>query len=144
MSATKDKSFWDSNLWVYLNTSSARAADRIKKSKLEKLLVASAEITISVQVLNEIANVLIKKYGQSESEILTRLEALAKQTEIVALTESISFQALSIKSKYKIGWFDSLIVAAALHAECSVLYSEDLQDGLVIDGRLKVTNPIKP
>lgn len=85
----------------------------------------------------------MKKYGQKESEMLTRLEALAQQTEIVALTEKTSFQALTLKSKYKIGWFDSLIVAAALQAECKILYTEDLQDGLVVEGQLKVINPMK-
>ncbi len=129
-------------MWVYLNTSSEHAGDIAKKTKLEQLLLASEEIIISAQVLNEIANVLMKKYGQTETEVLTRLEALAFQTEIVPLTENISFKALSLKSKYKIGWFDSLIVAAALQAECNVLYSEDLQNGLVIEGVLKVVNPI--
>jgi len=57
--------------------------------------------------------------------------------------EDITFQALDLKSKNKISWFDSLIVAAALVADCKILYSEDFQDGLVIEGKLKVINPFK-
>ncbi|MCU0347274.1 MAG: PIN domain-containing protein [Saprospiraceae bacterium] len=141
MSATKDKSFWDTNLWVYLNTDSQAPNDIAKKTKLQTLLLLNGEIAISAQVLNELANVLMKKYGQTEAEVLNRLEALADQVELIALNEQITFQALKLKAKYKTSWFDSLIITTALQSGCTILYSEDLQNNLLVEGQLSVINP---
>ena len=136
-----DKFFWDSNLWVYLNTESQDAGDMGKKRLLEKRFLTTFNIVISAQVINELANVLFKKYQQSEAEIKGRLEQILLQVEVVALSEDLTLQALDLKSRYQISWYDSLIVAAALSADCQFLYTEDLQDGLLIEGRLQVVNP---
>ena len=137
-----DKFFWDSNLWVYLNTESQDAGDMGKKRLLEKRFLTTFNIVISAQVINELANVLFKKYQQSEAEIKGRLEQILLQVEVVALSEDLTLQALDLKSRYQISWYDSLIVAAALSADCQFLYTEDLQDGLLIEGRLQVVNPV--
>lgn len=49
--------------------------------------------------------------------------------------------ALEIAGKYGFSWYDSLIVAAALKAECDILYSEDMHHSQVIEGKLSVINP---
>ncbi len=136
-----DKFFWDGNLWVYLNTQSQDIGDMEKRRLLEKRFLTTFNIVVSVQVINELANVLFKKYQQSEAEIRGRIEQILFQVDIVTLTEELTLQALDIKSRYQISWYDSLIVAAALSADCQFLYTEDLQDGLVIEGRLQVVNP---
>lgn len=133
--------FWDSNLWIYLNTTSEDSFDVEKKNKLEALLLEASDIVVSVQVLNEVANVLLKKFQQTEAEVKSRLEQIIFQSEVVPLQELITFQALDLKSHYKLSWFDSLIAAAALNSGCDFLYSEDLQDGLLIAERLRVVNP---
>ena len=108
---------------------------------MEGLLLTVPEIVISVQVLNELANVLLKKYGQSEAEVKTRLNHLRLQSQVVFLTDEMSLQALDLKARYHFGWYDSLIAVAALEADCQFLYSEDFQDGLIIEKRLHVVNP---
>ena len=138
-----DKYFWDTNLWVYLNTSSENPDDSGKRSQLEDLLLTTEVIVVSAQVFNELANVLMKKYGQTESDVKTRLNQIGLQTEMVQHTEEMTYQALDLKSKYQLSWYDSLIAAAALRAGCKFLFSEDFQDGLVIEGRLTVINPVK-
>jgi predicted nucleic acid-binding protein len=144
MSATKGKSFWDTNLWVYLNAESQEPSDIVKKAKLQTMLLQAEEITISAQVLNELSNVLMKKYGQTEAEVLSRLEAFTAQVELVPLNEGTPFHALGLKAKYKISWFDSLIVTASIQSGCEILYSEDLHNGLVFENSLKVINPFMP
>lgn len=59
----------------------------------------------------------------------------------VALTLGIHEEALRIAQRYQIAIYDSLIAAAALEADCTVLFSEDLQDGQVINGRITIQNP---
>jgi predicted nucleic acid-binding protein len=51
-------------------------------------------------------------------------------------------KASRLRTQHQFSYWDSLIVAAALEAGCSVLYSEDMQDGQVIDGRLSIRNPL--
>jgi len=61
---------------------------------------------------------------------------------LLALHSSVALyqEALALRHRYRLNWFDSLIVAAALAAECDVLYSEDLQHGQKFGG-LRVENP---
>lgn len=53
----------------------------------------------------------------------------------------LSYDALDIKAKYQLSWFDSLIVASVLRTDCHILYSEDLHNGLVLEGKMRVINP---
>lgn len=136
-----DKYFWDTNLWVYLNTKSQDVSDEQKRKKLVALLLSIPKIVVSVQVLNELANVLMKKYNHPESDTKTRLEQIRNQTEVVFLSDQLTLDALDLKARYQLAWYDSLIVAAALEADCKFLFSEDLQGGMTIEGKLKVVNP---
>jgi predicted nucleic acid-binding protein len=49
--------------------------------------------------------------------------------------------AAKLRSRYSLSFWDGLVVAAALNANCGVLYSEDMQDGLLVEDRLLITNP---
>ena len=57
------------------------------------------------------------------------------------LTEATHDEARRVAERYQLSFYDALIVAAALQTDCSTLYSEHMQDGLVIDERLRVRNP---
>lgn len=61
----------------------------------------------------------------------------------IDLTLQIHEEAVGIAQRYGVGIYDALIVASALEANCDVLYSEDLQDGQLIDGRVKIRNPFQ-
>lgn len=97
--------------------------------------------TISTQVLSETANVASKRLGLTVSDIrklITSLEAMCR-VEIVSLVTI--HKALDIRERYSFSWYDSLIVATAIESGCDTLYSEDMQNGQEIEGRLRIVNP---
>ena len=128
------KVFIDTNVVIYsLGSNSVKAA-------LAAPLFAQHP-TISTQVLSETANVALKKLALPLSET-GKLLAMLEATCIVEIVTPATMQrALEITSRYGFSWFDSLIVAAALDAECDTLYTEDLQHGQIIEDKLTVSNP---
>ena len=128
------KAFIDTNIVIYsLGPNSSKAA-------LAAPLFAHHP-TLSTQVLSETANVALKKLALpllETGKLLAMLEATC-QVEIV--TPATMQRALDIAGRYGFSWFDSLIVASALDAGCGTLYTEDLQHGQVIEGKLTVANP---
>ena len=138
-----DKFFFDTNLWVYLKAQNQSPDDLRKQQVVQTLILNLHEIAVSVQVLNEVANVLMKKFSFTEANTGNFLDEICKEFEVVPLTSDITQKALKLKSAYSLSWFDSLIVAAALLTNCNFLYSEDMQNGLLIEKKLKVVNPFK-
>ncbi len=109
------------------------------------LLILEAGPNISVQVLNELTNVSLRKRRLPWAEVE---EALNIVQSLVASVRAIDIEVhrsgRDIARRYKLGVYDSLIIAAALLDQCDTLYSEDMQHGLTIDGRLTVINPFLP
>lgn len=126
--------FLDSNILVYSVTDDGRAA-------IAQQLLAEPFV-ISVQGLNEFANVARRKQDMSWHKIRQAVDAfmlLAK--EIVPLTEEVHLRALEIAARLKLSFHDALMLAAAQTAHCRLFLSEDLQDGLKVDGDMRVVNP---
>ena len=99
---------------------------------------------ISVQVLNEFAAVARRKLNKSWEEIRRALGILRFFCpEPAPLTVKTHETALQIAERYKYSIYDSLIIAAALETGSKVLYSEDLEDGQVIENSLTIRNPFK-
>ena len=97
---------------------------------------------ISVQVLNEFANVAHRKLKRRWPDII---EALAALRILFPAPQAIGFAthqaAVTIAQRYGFALYDALIIASALEAGCSFLLSEDLHDGQVIEDRLTIRNP---
>src|ERR1700722_328150 len=127
-------SFLDSNIVLYLASEDVAKADRAQE------LVAVGG-TISVQVLNEIANVSRRKMGLSWAETRNFLLMIRGLLEVKPITIEIHDVGISLAERYQLSVYDSMIVAAALSAECDTLLSGHLQDGFLINGRLRVLNP---
>jgi predicted nucleic acid-binding protein len=125
-----DKYFFDSNIWLYLFLEKGSRKSLIAKQYIEKS-VLNNQIVISWQVINEISVNLLKK-GFTEQQILAIVEWLNKIATIQDFTQEVLLKASSLREQYSISYWDSLIVAAALEANCQLLYSEDMQDGLKI------------
>jgi predicted nucleic acid-binding protein len=132
--------FIDTNVLVYWIQDQDRA--EVVKSLL------SGDCVISVQVLNEFANVLRKKSGMSWEEIRTIHTALHKVCTVVDLTRRMQTLAMSLVERYKLTVYDANIVAAAALSSCALLYSEDMQDGLRVQippefggGAVAIKNP---
>ena len=98
-------------------------------------------LTISIQVLNEMTNVLVRKWGWSWDAAESFLYLVQDQVIVVPLTIETHERRLEICRRYRISIYDGMIVAAALLAGCDTLYSEDMHSGLVIENRLRVVNP---
>jgi predicted nucleic acid-binding protein len=126
--------FFDSNVPIY-----AAAGDDEKGSIAESLLARRG--VISVQVLNEVAAVALRKLAFTLPEVIDVLDRLRAVAIVVPLTVETHETTLWVWKRHRFAFYDCAIVAAALLAECDTLWSEDMHDGLVIDGRLTIRNP---
>ena len=126
--------FFDTNILLYL-----LSADTAKADRAEELLANGG--VISVQVLNEFAAVALRKLGMSWREISETLNPIRAICEIEPVTVETHDRAIETAERYGYSIYDATIVASALGAGCKTLYSEDLQDGQVINKQLTIRNP---
>jgi len=130
-----DKAFFDTNVFVY-----AIIQDDPRSDHAEELIAQGG--TVSVQVLSEFATVARRKTKMPWVEIRRALDGIKVLCpDPLPLTLDTHQEALAIAERYSYRIYDALIVASALEARCTTLYSEDMQDGQVIDGRLTIRNP---
>ena len=129
------KPFIDSNIILYLFSS-----DVLKADKAEEILANGG--IISMQVLNEVVAVCRRKLKLSWEEIDALLSALKANLQIVPLTVTSHALAIELCKQYQLSFYDAHICSAALIAQSSELISEDMQDGMNIDGLL-IQNPFK-
>lgn len=125
--------FFDTNVLLYLLSADERKADRA-----EALLAEGG--VVSVQVLNEAASVCRRKLKLPWPEVRELLNAVKACCEVMPLALDTHQRALDLAERYQLSLYDALICAAAQNADVAVLYTEDLQDGLVLGG-LRVHNP---
>lgn len=126
--------FLDTNILIYAFTSDPRAV-------IAEQLLARGFVT-SVQGLNEFANVARRKLGMSWEEIrdaLAAIRTLAKA--ILPVDLAAHSNALALAERYEFSFFDALMLASALQGGCVTFWSEDMQNGTVINGRLRIANP---
>lgn len=133
----EQRTFIDSNIVLY-----ALGTETLKQQAAWRVLFQFP--LISVQVLNECSNVLIKKRKIDKSLVRSTLQDILKFVSVEAIGLPVVETAWILLDRYRFSYFDSLILASALTAHCQILYSEDLQHGQVIDGRLTIINPFLP
>lgn len=130
--------FIDTNILVY-----ADSDDEPDKQRTAAMLIAFAMSTrsgvISTQVLNEYANVALRKLKLSHARLRQQLR-FYKQFEVVSATPEITDTAVDLHQTRSVSFYDALILASAHVAGCKVLYSEDMNAGEVVDG-VRVVNP---
>jgi len=129
-------SFFDTNILIYLASDDAAKADRAEA-------IVRDGGAISVQVLNEIANVGRRKMGMSWTDTNAFLTRIRDLLSVRGLTVEIHDTAMALAERHDFSVYDSMIAASALHADCETLWSEDMQDGMVVDDRLQIANPFK-
>ena len=127
-------SFYDTNILVYLASGNTSKADRAEAA-------IAAGGSISVQVLNELANVARRKMRMSWDDTHALLNALRGLLTVHPLTVDIHETGLRLAERYSFSVYDAMIVASALSAGCDTLWSEDMQHGLVLDDGLRIVNP---
>lgn len=94
-----------------------------------------------MQVLNEITHVGRRKMGMSWEETRAFVAVVRGLLSVEPLTVEIHEIGISLAERYSLSIYDAMIAASALHANCETLWSEDMQSGVVLDGRLRIVNP---
>ncbi len=128
--------FFDTNVLLYL-----LSGDDTKANRAENELSAGG--ILSVQVLNEFASVASRKLKMSIADIREMLSTIRTVCKVVPVGEETHDLGLQIAERHGLSVYDAMIVAAALIAGCETLVSEDLQDGQIFEGTLKIQNPFR-
>lgn len=133
--------FLDTNIFVYSFDASS-PAKRERALGLIREAVATGAGVVSYQVVQEFFNVALRRFARPMSPDEAQQYLITVFRPLLAVESSLNLlqHGLYIRSRFNLSWFDSLIVAAAIEARCSVLYTEDLQDGFEVEG-LRVENP---
>lgn len=131
--------FLDTNILLY--AISAQPEEAAKSEKAREIL-SSADFVLSVQVLQEF---YVQATRPSRADPLTHDEATALiqhwlRHRIVPLTVQVMQDALDLKKRYQTSYWDAAILAAAVSAGCSELFSEDLNPGQNYKS-IRVINP---
>jgi predicted nucleic acid-binding protein len=128
--------FVDSNVLVY-----AFSVD-VRSTAAEALL--RRRPAISVQCLNEFATVARRKLGMSWRDVGEAIATIRAFCPVVLTLDLETHEkALRVAERYGYAVFDALIVASALRANTETLWSEDMQHGMVVDGRLRISDPFR-
>jgi predicted nucleic acid-binding protein len=128
--------FLDTNVLIYL-----ASGDNDKAATAERLLLDGG--TISVQVLNEVANVARRKMRMSWMETHEFLELLRSLLAVLPITLETHDSGLALAERYGLSTYDAMIAASALQGACDTLWSEDMQQGMLLEGRLRIVNPFQ-
>jgi predicted nucleic acid-binding protein len=127
--------FLDTNVLIY-----AVAKNDPRAAKAEALLASGG--MVSIQSLNEFVSVARRKLGMPWKEVREFLDLICILCpDPVPISLDTHKVAVAIAEKYGYSIYDALIASAALESGCKTLYSEDLQDGQIIDRRLTIRNP---
>ncbi len=130
------KCFFDTNVLVY-----CYASTEPEKQSVAVALAQSPDAWISTQVLQELSNTLFRKFHQTWDEVGQVTEEVCQNFHVFTNVTATVREAQRIAARYRFSFYDSLIISAALAAECSILFSEDMKNGQVIDDRLEIKNP---
>ena len=134
-----DKVFIDSNIIIY-----AYSVDELQKLTIARDLLDAHEIIfMSTQTINEFLNVTMRKKMLSKAQATKIVDELFSMFSVEPINQNIIQKALTLSEKYRYSYFDSLMLASALVAECSILYSEDMHHDHAVEKKLKIINPFQ-
>ena len=136
-----DRFFLDTNVFVYSFDASAPAKAR-RATELIRRAVATGKGVVSFQVVQEFFNVALRRFAQpmTFADAEQYLAAVFRPLTAIHSSQALYAEALRLNERYRLSWYDALIVAAAIEGQSTLLLSEDLQDGQRFDG-LRVQNP---
>lgn len=133
-----DRIFVDTNILVYFISS-----DKKKKLKARDIIFSSEDVYVSSQVISEFVSVCFSKNLLGHDDITSLTNHLMEALSFAHIEKTTIKKALQINKKSNYSFWDSLIIASAIENNCSKLYTEDMQDGQIIDGKLAIINPFK-
>ncbi|HSI73204.1 MAG TPA: PIN domain-containing protein [Fimbriimonas sp.] len=135
---TAARAFIDSNIFLYhLDTD-----DPIKAAAAAKVLAEhELQSVVSVQVLQETYSVATKKQKLAPQFVRDYIERLCRGT-VIEPDRTMVLRAIDTSERCLISFYDAMIVEAAVAGHCSILITEDLNDGQVIRG-VRIVNPFQ-
>jgi predicted nucleic acid-binding protein len=135
-----DKIMIDTNILVYAYLS----ADSDKHGKAIAFLngLINKEVYISTQVLSEVYSAL-KKNGVANADISYYIDYCIKKYNVLSVTVDEIQTCLSVRDKCNYSYWDCLILATAINNECTLVYSEDMQDRHILFNGVEIHNPLK-
>lgn len=129
----REPCFLDTNIWLY----AFEAESAPEKTEIaQRVIREHRQIFVSSQVLNEICVNLLRKFNATERDIRALIDSFYARYDVIPLDRTSLLSASELRSAYALSYWDSLIVASALSTGVATLFSEDMQNGLSIDGRL--------
>lgn len=131
--------FLDTNIWVYAHTS---GVDDVKSEVARTLLQQVEAPVISAQVLGEYSAVMIRN-RLPDQQVRENLDAMIAMCRTLAVSADTAQRAWDLRARYGFSFWDCQMIAAALEAGCSRLFTEDLQHVQIVSDRLSVTNPFR-
>jgi predicted nucleic acid-binding protein len=137
----KDRFFLDTNIFAYSFDSGASA----KQKRARDLIVhgiKTRKAVVSYQVVQEFFNLALRKFSRpmNVAEAEQYLQTVFQPLLAIQSSSTLFSHALRLQDKRHLSWYDSLIVAAAIESQCTILYSEDMHDGHRL-GELQIKNP---
>jgi len=135
-----DKVFLDTNIVIYSYSEDEPEKQEIANDILEQY---NNQIIISNQVINELSNTLFRKFKLNEDEVRKTVLELNDNFPIVNFNLQTQLKGIELKGKYKLQFYDSMILATALENGCNIVFSEDMQHNQVIENQLTIINPFK-
>jgi predicted nucleic acid-binding protein len=129
-------SFLDTNVLLYLVSEESNKADRA-----EEIIAGGGRI--SVQVLNELINVARRKMRMPWEDVHRLLATVRALLTVAPLTVEAHELGVILAERYGFATYDAMIVASAQLSDCDILWSEDMQHGMMVDGRLRIANPFR-
>ncbi len=117
--------------------------EETRKRSIAVTLINTQDIIISTQVINEVCSVLSRKAAFNEAQIKQIIQEFYSGCIIADFNLTILLNASDLRIRYGFSFWDGLIVASALFTDAANLYSEDMQDGLIVSNRLEIKNPFK-
>jgi predicted nucleic acid-binding protein len=134
-----DSTFVDTNVFVYAHL---YEESNPKCAAALALLENLPTVICSTQVLNEYYSVMLKN-KVSENLIQDNVEQIIAFSNVAVVQINTLRSAYQLRLRYRFSYWDCLMLASAMEMNCAVLYSEDMQNGQVIDGVTRIVNPFE-
>lgn len=132
--------FIDSNIWLY---SLIEADDPARHEAAAAFIEGAIRPVVSTQVINEVCANAVRKAAYDHPQVAELIASFYEDCVVVPVSEATMIKANDLRKRYSLSFWDSQLAACALLAGCTVLETEDMQDGLVIEGTLTIRNPFK-
>lgn len=135
--------FVDSNVWLYTLLSDPKAKPQEETRKRNQAIALLDRIIpiVSTQVINEVCSVLQRKAKFNENQLKSIIQAFNDSCTVIELNYDILLLASDLRLRYNFSFWDGLIIASAIESGADTLYSEDMQDGLLVLKSLQIINP---